>query len=306
MLRTPDGPDARQIFVNEVLSNPENRINVALFGLMTQDWLRTWFLEQLAFPTDAVIYPPVNEQGKRPDFTVDGVDGLKLAWIEVELDYDAAQLEEYRSRFEEPVKAVWGRRAHGGDLSLEEVAERLRSELPNLTPQTRVNVEHLLKQFDQHLYGRSPSSSRAEVSDEMLDHPLVVGLRERLGDKLKFTAGRGQPGILTADTNSDKGFSLRAYSRVSRSRKSVSLLNISNGRPEVRFQPLDHLEKYLPDHPSEVADYAQLLFELGTDIGRFTGRQSGSLEVEVVVDALDRISDCVVAFADPPSATSRS
>ncbi len=72
--------------MNEDLSNPENRVNVALFGLMTQDWLRTWFLEQLALPTDAVIYPPVNERGVRPDFTVVGVDGSKLAWIETGMD----------------------------------------------------------------------------------------------------------------------------------------------------------------------------------------------------------------------------
>ncbi len=232
--------------------------------------------------------------------------GSKLAWIEVELDDDAAQLAEYRSRFEDPVKAVWGRRAHDGDLSLEEVGERLRSELPNLTPQVKINVEHLLKQFDQYLYGRSSSSSRAEVSDEMRDHELVVGLRERLGDKLEMTTRRGLRGVLTADTNSDQGFSLRAYSRVSKGGKSVSLLNMSSGRPRVYFQSRDHLEKYLPDHPREVADYAQLLLELGLDIGSLTGRESGFLEVYVVVDALGRISDCVAAFADPPSATSRS
>lgn len=51
------GIDER-IFVNEDLSRPENRINVALFGLMAQDWFRTWLLRSLDMPENAIVFPP--------------------------------------------------------------------------------------------------------------------------------------------------------------------------------------------------------------------------------------------------------
>ena len=111
--------ETTDIFIREDLSKPENRINVAMFGLMTQDWFRTWFLERLDLSTDAVVYPPVNESGKRPDFRVDSFDGSVLARIEVELGADPGQVANYAKTFAEPVKSVFGRRSHGGDLSLD-------------------------------------------------------------------------------------------------------------------------------------------------------------------------------------------
>ena len=40
-------PPVKDLFLSEDLSKPENRINVALFGLMTQDWFREWFPEEI-------------------------------------------------------------------------------------------------------------------------------------------------------------------------------------------------------------------------------------------------------------------
>ena len=39
--------DNSDIFIYEDLTKMENRVNVALFGMMTQDWFREWFLEKL-------------------------------------------------------------------------------------------------------------------------------------------------------------------------------------------------------------------------------------------------------------------
>ena len=39
--------DGSRIYIHEDLTKIENRVNVALFGMMTQDWFREWFLEKL-------------------------------------------------------------------------------------------------------------------------------------------------------------------------------------------------------------------------------------------------------------------
>ncbi len=292
--------ETTDIFIREDLSKPENRINVAMFGLMTQDWFRTWFLERLDLSTDAVVYPPVNESGKRPDFRVDSFDGSVLARIEVELGADPGQVANYAKTFAEPVKSVFGRRSHGGDLSLEDIANRLAQELSRLEPQTRINVEHLRIQIIQALRGHSSSSARAEVSDKMRENPLVAGLTERLGAKLMFTTGPVPSGYLKADTNAKQGFSLRVNSRESKS-GTLSLLFISGGRPQVGFPARAKLERYLPRHKKEVDAYAQLLSELGLEIDEFGENQRPSLRLNKVVTALDRLSDCVLALADRPS-----
>ena len=287
------------IFLNENLNHPENRINVALFGLMTQDWLRVWFLDELGLPTDAVVYPPVNDSGVRPDVKVVGSDGETLGWIEVELGTNPAQVAEYRNRLTEPVKAVWGRRHHGGDLSLEEIAERLAAE-KGLPRQVQLNVQHLHDQIIQGLSGFSSSSSvRAEVSDEMREHPLVAGLANRLGDHLQFTTGSVPTGYLKADTTKPQGFSLRVNSRASSS-GTLSVLAISGGRPNVIVPARAKLDRYLPAHGDEVAAYAAMLDRLGCDIGAYEENQRPTVAVELLVDALDELADCVRALAGRP------
>lgn len=297
---TIPGRNRNDLFLNEDLSRPENRINIAMFGLMTLDWFRTWFLQRLGLSADAVIYPPTNENGVRPDFKVDAFDGSTIARIEVELGTNPAQVANYRERFAEPIRTVFGRRRHKGDLSLEEIAERLEEEMGRLEPQALVNVRHLHNQIIQELRGFSSSSSvRAEVSDEMQENPLVAGLRERLGNKLQFTTGSVPIGYLKADTNSNQGFSLRVNSRQSSS-GTLSLLNITGGRPTVFFPARTKLDHYLPNHAKEVTAYADVLSELGLDIGAYAEKERPKLPLETVVGALDRISACVAALADRP------
>ena len=78
------------LFVNEDISKPENRVNLALFSLMQQDWFREWILKRLCLPTDAVVYPTTNVGSRRPDFKVER-DGSELAMIEVELGANLAR-----------------------------------------------------------------------------------------------------------------------------------------------------------------------------------------------------------------------
>ena len=56
------------LFVNEDVSKPENRVNLALFSVMQQDWFREWFLKSLDLPSDAVVYPPKNVGESSPRF----------------------------------------------------------------------------------------------------------------------------------------------------------------------------------------------------------------------------------------------
>jgi hypothetical protein len=98
-------PPAR--FVKEDVNKPENRTNLALFGLMLIPGIRTWLLKRLGLPVDSIMYPPQNVLGGRPDFVVVGPNETVEAWIEVELGGEnQAQLAQYRARLDEPVLSI--------------------------------------------------------------------------------------------------------------------------------------------------------------------------------------------------------
>ena len=298
-------PSTDDLFLNEDLSRPENRVNVALFGLMPQDWFREWFLAQLGLTTDAVVYPPKNWNGARPDLKVAGRDGSTLAWVEVELSSNAAQAEDYERRYSEPIKTVWGRQSNGGNLSLDEIADRLRNQT-NLPLQTAINVQHLIGLIQEGLEGFSSPQGRASVSDEVWErNPLVLGLRKRLGDdKLRRNLGSGAPpvGYLKADTTdtpNNQGFSLGVNSNES-TNGTLKIMSITAGRPTVYFPSLVKLNKYLPGHKAEVQAYASALRELGIDIGRYRENQRPSLPLDDVLGKLDALAECALALASHP------
>lgn len=292
--------DDSRIFTNEDTSKPENRVNLALFSLMQQNWFREWFLGKLDLPLDSILYPPTNERGVRPDLKVETPDDCtSLAWIEIELGTNPGQVEDYSERYDEPIKAVWGRRSDGGDLSLEEIREFLSERVGSLPPQKQMNVKHLGKLIKEGLDGHSRSQTRSEVSEKMRAHPFVAGMTERLGDKLKYTTRRINPGELKADAIEKEGFSLRAFSSVSTT-GSVFLLNISGGSQQVKFPNKAWLEKYLPVHRSiAIEEYVAFLNGMGLNID--TGKVSvyaGSLHVDVVLPRLDDLTKRILAFVD--------
>ena len=289
------------LFVNEDFSKPENRINIALFGLMTQGWFREWFLKELNLPTAAVVYPPMNWNGARPDLKVVAYDESTLAWIEVELGTNEAQVEDYRHRYSEPIKTVWGRQSNGGDLSLEKITCFLDSQ-KDLSKQTQVNVGHLRKLIQEGLEGHTSSPGRSSVSEEMRRHPLVVGLTNRLGDKkLRFNLGSRAPqvGYLKADTTdtpNNRGFSLRVRGPKG---NTVSLLNIAGrtGLDVVNFPTEEWLKEHLPDHSVQTEAYASLLDDMELDIRVGNGPKAGSLPLDTVLGKLNELAYCVQALA---------
>ena len=266
-----DGIDER-IFVNENLSHPENRINVALFGLMAQDWFRTWLLLRLGMPENAIVFPPTNAGVQRPDFTIeDPATGTTFGWIEVEIGSDEEQLHRYNEYFErefgkeDSVKSICGR---GGDLSLECISSRLKSELDagTLAPQPGLSVRLLRKLIEQALGEVVSASKPVRVSERMKDHWLVRALTHRLGDRLDFDLKPAVPGCLKANARGESGFSLRVHSPIPSARE-VSILNVRGGAEEVCFASRAHLERYLPDHRAEaIATWCTLVRHIGGEI----------------------------------------
>ena len=247
------------IFVKEDLSKPENRVNLALFSLMQQDWFREWILERLRLPPDAVVYPPTNVRELRPDLKVVG-DSCQ-AMIEVELGTNLGQAEVYREHFDS-VRTIWGKRESGCDLSLEEIAGFL-NQPRRLSPQTRINIQHLSKLIDEGLREHSSSRERHNVSEGMWAHTLVVALRDRLGDRLVNTTKRVGIGQLKADTVGSEGFSLKVNRRDTSG--EVALLSITTGSHLI-FPSRRKLGRCLPNRKAEVDAYMSLITTLGCDV----------------------------------------
>ena len=143
------------------------------------------------------------------------------------------------------------------------------------------------------IVGPSSGGGRVPVSPEMRKTPLVRGLEVRLGNKLRFHPDSVPAGCLQADTVGPRGFSLRT----SPSNGNVSLLHMTGNSPNtVYFKPKVDLDR-LPSKRREVEDYAKLLLELGEDISQYKSGQKPKLPLEVVLEALDQISECVAALA---------
>ena len=300
--------DDSSIFVNEDMSKPENRVNVALFGLMSQDWFRMWLLEMLGLPADSIIYPPTNSRGSRPDLAVSapGRSGT-LAWIEIELATNVGQIADYRSRYSEAVKSIWGRREDCGDLSLEEIEEFLGERMDSLQPQVQINVKRLRKLIRQGLDGHSRSGGRTEISEEMRNHPLVAGLICRLGDSLKITAGRIGPGELKADAIGESGFlvadlQFETHGTVGvpveyQGRKSGGHVSHQGMARNISSTAIPHRHRRLRDSVEGKA--------LHIDDGKVHW-YAGSLHVDVALAMIDDLTECVLAFADYPRLDTRA
>ena len=174
-----------RIFVNEDLSRPENRINVALFGLMARTGSALGCSSSLGMPENAIVFPPTNVGAQRPDFTIEDPDtGETFGWIEVEVGSDEGQLRRYAESFEKEfgredcVKSIWGR---GGDLSLVCISSRLESKLDagTLAPQPGLSVRLLHKLIEQAL-GEAASTSKPVPVSTIIAQDLIWRLGQTL------------------------------------------------------------------------------------------------------------------------------
>lgn len=290
---------ADDLFFRENISQPENRVNLALFSLMQQDWFREWFLKELKLDTSAVVYPPRQTKGVRPDFMVVS-DGTCLAVIEVELARNWEQADNYRRLFKPKgveVKTVWGRRNSGGDLSLEEILGFLEKQ-SGLPKQTQVNVLHLEQLIRDGLQNHHHWGDRGPVSAVMWEHPLVVALRSGLGNRLQATSGAVQMGHFAADAVGKAGFSLKVNRRDQSDK--VALLSIKNGSSLV-FPTRWKLNRCLPGHSADVEPYMSLVVSFGCNVDsrrdNATPELSLDANLDAVLDKMDELVPCLVALA---------
>lgn len=256
-----------RIFINEDLSHPENRINVAMFGVMAQDWFRVWLLSELDLPASSVVYPPTNVGTERPDFTIeDPGTGDTLGWIEVEVGSAPGQQSRYEGHFHEPVKTIWGSNSHRCNLSFERISQRLETELAadSLDPQARLSVVLLHRLIITALTTASSASKPVTVSNEMKGHWLVRALMDCLGERLDFELKPAVPGHVKADARGARGLSLRVFSRIA-SKRDVSVLHIRGGE-KMRFARRGRLKKYLPDSGEAIATWCDLVRRLGGEL----------------------------------------
>ena len=297
------------VFVNEDVSKPENRVNLALFSLMQQTWFREWFLDKLELATDAVVYPAkTQKEHQRPDFRVATPDdGTRSAWIEVELSKNQEQLKKYQDVFApDKVKSVWGAPEHGGNLSLKEIAdfvdERMGTE--TLADQVAVNARHLRDAINTALEEHSAAQGRAAVSGKMRGHRLVTELENWFGSQLLFDLGSSErplSGQLKADTttNGDYGFSLRVR-RYDDKPGTVSLLNITSGIHRVYFPSKSRLSKCLPHHSGAIDNYVRFLCGKGIDIGLLGEAKKESLPLDGVLNDFKTLAECLSDLAGLP------
>jgi hypothetical protein len=291
------------LFLHENVNQPENRINLAIFGLICVRPFREWLQQRLHLPPEAVLYPCTNLKGSpmRPDFVVRHATTEKtLAWIEVECGKDEAQLARFRNHLSEPVLAIWGRRTSGADLSLEEMAEFLDQLDTNDEPQVRWNAEHLRLQIVEALDGRyNASLPEAAVSEAMRETPFVRRMTELLGERLSFDVDRiMRPGEIRANTRKESGFSLRVYSRVA-GQKSISVLNQTGGRPEIWFQSKTKMLRYLPNQPDAIDELAALVRSMGGDMESITEQGKTPVPLSVAEQHVEELARITLDLATP-------
>ena len=296
-------PSSHDLYLREDLAKRENRVNVALFSLMQQHWFREWILDRLDLPSDAIVYPPTTQRGHRPDLKVVGSEGEELAWIEVELGKQDAQYETYRKIFGRVLR-LWGKRSHQGDLSLEEVAERVEAE-SGLHPQVAMNAGQLVELIRDGLAVHAQSPGRSRLSPEMRNHPLIVELHKLLGDSLQFELGDTEPPepgelkVNTTDTDNNRGLSLRLYSPESKlPDKTISVMNITGGRDRVHFPSLPRLQQYLPQCPQAVGEFRSALCSLNLDIGKFTRNQRPSRRLKTILENAQKLRAPLLGLAN--------
>ena len=203
-----------ELFINEDVSKPENRTNLALFGVLLVPGVRAWLLERLALPADSIVYPPQNVAGGRPDFVVVGPDDTVVGWIEVELGgEDQGQLVQYRARHAEPVRSIVGPKSAGGDLSLEEIADVLSGpRFQGLDRQQTTNVGVFIALVGA-MAGRPASFAYADPTEEVRGRRLVRALRDGLGSMLQYGTPPVTPGTAQVSTITQKGWTLKVYSK---------------------------------------------------------------------------------------------
>lgn len=264
-------PPQAALFVNEHVGHPENRTNLALFALMMAAPIREWFLSELKLPLDAVVYPPENISGRRPDL-VAVHNGKVVAWIEIELGgANISQLTDYQQAFfPTPVLSIVGpegsRRKDADHLSLEAIALAIREFPPErLDAQQRMHAD-VFTRLVHDTARKSASTDYINPGAEVVSQPLVQQLQVHLGTTLRPGVPPIVPGEALVTTTTQKGWTLRVFARGAKMGSVALLSDVSIGRKMIRVPARPLLLRCLPAGEEAVDGYVAFLQKLGVNI----------------------------------------
>lgn len=138
----------------------------------------------------------------------------------------------------------------------------------------------------------------------MRQHPLIVGLRERLGRRMEFTDSENetpQDGRFKAVFTAT-GFSLRVRRRDDES-GPIALISIQSGEFLI-FPTRTKLNRCLPNHQTEVEAYMSLVTGFGCEVDRDVPNARPwlrlSSDIAAVLAELDDLALCLQALAKRP------
>ncbi|MGY5881925.1 MAG: hypothetical protein RTV31_16885 [Candidatus Thorarchaeota archaeon] len=298
----------------EDTAKPENRTNLALFSILMIPEIHSFVCNELGLPDDIIIFPSPNlvteEFGStmRPDYGITesyAEQSKPIGYIEVELGKeDEPQVQKYRTELKVTIYSIVGRKDHRenggrGDLSLEEIY-RVALEIGQSCPNTQKHASlDLFCSLVKHYVidgNFNASNKRCNLSEEMLNSPLIQKVISYYGESTIFEGGRIERGKILLDTIAEKGFSFKVYCRES-GNNQFSLMSRTSGRNEITFPSLCKLKKYFPRKEEETALFAKIIADLGDDeIYDLGERKRARLPIETVEEHFEKIGDVLKRF----------
>jgi hypothetical protein len=147
------------------------------------------------------------------------------------------------------------------------------------------------------LAGKTTSFDYVNPGDELRERPLVRELRDRLGEMLQLGIPPVAPGTAQISTITQKGWTLRVYSKAA-SMRTVSLLwDQVSSKSEVRVPSKARLDRCFPTAHDQVGEYVALCKDLGADVTALDEAQSLAIPESAVISEIDRLVACVRALA---------
>jgi hypothetical protein len=291
----------QSIFINEVVSSPENRVNLNLFGLLNIREFREWFFERIGVPPDSILFPTKNTAADdavgRPDYEIQDGENRFVAYVEVELGGEnGEQLSRYRTMAAANagrVVSIVGRREWGGDLSLEEILDAVIKVRKTAGRQVAKYCNAYEAMYCEYVLGRGGRSyTSAAVSDEMREHRFVVALCEHLPVTFDI-GGPMAPGEFRMNTKMKNGMSLRVYSSISTVDSSFATASISGGRDRVIFPSRTKLLKYLPRKADAIEEYTKVMKAMGYDIAELGKKETARVALSTVMLHLEPLASAI-------------
>ncbi len=294
----------------EDLSKPENRTNWALLSIFQLPEIKALICQKLDLSTSVLLSPAKNlitedfATTQRPDFKLTTtLKGDPFAYIEVELGSEnKKQVRRYKKDSKIPIYSIVGKDSDVVDcectaISLEELLREAREIQVNyLDRQESVSLELFCGLVEHYVInGNFYSNKRTPISEKMRESMVIQSFIKYFGEDKFIDNGKPEAGKLLLDTVGKNGFSLRVYSKKSKS-KSLSIMARSGGRAEIIFPSFEKLQKYLPHKLEAVNSYVDLLVKLNsgaTEIRDIKEKERTSLSLKIVEENLESLADCI-------------